>query len=785
MIRILRPLGLALLAFLFGLLPALRLTPEPLPFVALTLVLTVAGLTGLRRRWGAAAESALLLAGFAAAGAAAGSFAAVAAERDCRGWIPDGATVRAVGVLGAGIVGQGGPGLSRPAILPLEHAVVTTRAGVECQGAIRIRPGAEELPAPAGTRVEVTGEWVRAGGRVVPDAWPAEPFFSGFLIADGVRRVEGDVPATPLLGMRGATESAIRALFPGHAPLAEALLLGRRERLDPAISERFARSGLIHLLAISGSHVGLFAAMLLILGTAARLSRTRVAWLCILIVAVYLAMIGAPASAVRSGIMLSLALLAVVLQRPAAAVPLMAAAALVILAWSPATVLDAGFQLSFAGVIGIVVARRAVLDAMPGRLLRRPLVRPLVESVTISVAAFIATAPFVAHHFGQIAPIAILANLVAAPAMALALCGVVGAVAIYPLAPPLARLIADGASVALDLLDRTATLAAGIPLGHLQVPRPDWLAWLAAAAVAWVAWRAAAASRAPVRRGVAAGTTVALLIAWPALVRGDRGALEIHFLDVGQGDAIAIRTPADRWILVDAGPRSATYDAGARRVLPFLHAHRVARLEALILTHPDLDHVGGAPAVLRALAVGAVIEPGLAVGKEVYAELLGVVAERGIPWRAARAGQRVMIDGVELSFLWPDSTFLDAKAEANQISAVVLVRFGDFEALLTGDISQEVERRLVALHGTGLRAEVLKAGHHGSATSTGPELLAAVGPELTVITVGRRNRYGHPSPDVMRRLEGFGIRIARTDRDGTVTVRASAGPGGRWTRVEP
>lgn len=784
MIRTLRPLGISLLAFLAGLLPALRLTPEPLPFVALALALAAAALAGWRQRHGPAAGAAVILAGLAAAGAAAGGYAAVASERDCRVWIPDGITLRAEGVLGAGIAGAAGPGLAGPALLPLERAVVTSNDGVECRGAIRVRVGMDGGDAPAGTRVVLRGEWVRAGSRVVADPWPADPFYAGFLAADRINRVE-DGPASPLLALRGATESALRELFPRHAPLTEALLLGRRERLDPAISERFARSGLIHLLAISGSHVGLFAAMLLVIGTAARLSRTRVAWLCIVIVAVYLAMIGAPASAVRSGIMLSLALLAVVLQRPAAAVPMMAAAALVILAWSPATVLDVGFQLSFAGVIGIVVARRAVLDAIPGRVLRRPLVRPLVESITISAAAFTATAPIVAHHFGQIAPVAILANLVAAPATALALCGVVGAVAVYPLAPPLAGLIADGATVALEVLDRTAGIAADLPLGHLAVPRPDWFAWTGAAAVAVLAWRAAARSRATVRRGVAVGTAVALLIAWPALARTDRGVLEIHFLDVGQGDAIAIRTPGDRWILVDAGPRSITYDAGARRILPFLHAHRVTRLEALILTHPDLDHVGGAPAILRGIPVGAVIEPGLAVGKELYAELLALVAERSIPWRGARAGQRIVLDGVELSFLWPDSAFLDAKPEANQISAVVLVRFADFEALLTGDIGEDVERRLVAIHGPGLRAEVLKAGHHGSSTSSSPELLAAVGPELTVIPVGRRNRYGHPSPEVIRRLAATGTRIARTDRDGTVTVRAIAGPGGGWMRIEP
>lgn len=797
MTRLLRPLGLSLLAFLAGLLPALRYAPDP--HLVVTAALIVGVLVTIRTRAGretgdgrgprdgrggrAAGPLAFGLC-LALAGAAAGAWGARDAAGDCRAAIPEGTAARAEGVLGAGTARPDAGGMVP--ILPLEHATLKAVGGAaSCAAPIRVRLGDGVPPAPAGSRIEIEGEWVKAGGRVVPTGWPGNPFYAGYLAADTILRLEPPSAArNPLLAMRGRTETALRRLLPRHAPLAEALILGRRERLDPAMEERFTRSGLVHLLAISGSHVGLFAAMLLIFGAAARLSRTRVAWLCIVVVAWYLAMIGAPASAVRSGIMLSLALLALILQRPAAAVPVMAAAALAILALSPRTVLNPGFQLSFAGVIGILVARRVVLGRIPRDLLRRPLVRPLVESITISAAAFASTAPIVAHHFGQIAPVAILANLVAAPATALALSGIVGALAIYPIAPPVAHLLADGASVALDVLDGSASIAARVPLGHIPVPRPDWLAWLFAVAVAALAWHSAPRFHRRARRVIASGAAVALLIAWPALARGERGLLELHFLDVGQGDAIALRTPGDRWVLVDAGPRGRTYDAGARRVLPFLHAHRVKRLEALILTHPDADHIGGAPAVLRGIPVAAIIDPGLPVGKELYAEVLAAVQERGIDWRSARVGHVLRLDGVELTFLWPEPSFLDASSEANDISAVVLVRYGEFEALLTGDVSVAVERRLVELHGDGLAAEILKAGHHGSSTSTSAELLEAVDPELVVITVGRRNRYGHPAPGVVSRIRAGGIEIARTDRDGTVTIRAFAGLGGPWDRIE-
>jgi competence protein ComEC len=139
-----------------------------------------------------------------------------------------------------------------------------------------------------------------------------------------------------------------------------------------------------------------------------------------------------------------------------------------------------------------------------------------------------------------------------------------------------------------------------------------------------------------VRALAAAGTAGAFVLFWPLLSTHGKTELELHFLDVGQGDAIAIRTPADRWVLVDAGPRDDRYDAGARRVLPFLRAHGVRRLEAMVLTHPHADHIGGAATVLRAMPVGRLIDPGKAVGSPIYLETLRAAEEHGVPYALAR-----------------------------------------------------------------------------------------------------------------------------------------------------
>jgi competence protein ComEC len=178
-----------------------------------------------------------------------------------------------------------------------------------------------------------------------------------------------------------------------------------------------------------------------------------------------------------------------------------------------------------------------------------------------------------------------------------------------------------------------------------------------------------------------------------------------------------------------------------------------------------------------------VIEPGHAVGSSKYLELLHAIEETGAVWIAGRSGRSITMDGVSLDLLWPDPETLDGVTDANQISVVVRLRFGDFVALLTGDAGAEVEHLLLDRHPDALRAQVLKAGHHGSSTSTAVEFLAAVDPELVIVSAARRNRYGHPSPSVLRRVEDAGIELARTDRDGTVSLRVRPEMTSRWERI--
>ncbi|HSJ05883.1 MAG TPA: ComEC/Rec2 family competence protein [Longimicrobiales bacterium] len=275
-------------------------------------------------------------------------------------------------------------------------------------------------------------------------------------------------------------------------------------------------------------------------------------------------------------------------------------------------------------------------------------------------------------------------------------------------------------------------------------------------------------------RTLAAAATAIAVVAWAPLLRPRDGSLAIHAIDVGQGDAFAVRTPRGRWILVDAGPRTMHTDAGRDRVVPFLLRGGARRVDALVLTHPDGDHIGGAAAVLDAFDVGLVIDPGLPAGKDMFIDLLAAARRGGQRWIAAREGIRFTVDGVEFSVLHPFSQ-VDGAGIANDLSVVLRMEYGAFAALFLGDAPMAVEDILVSRHGDGLRADVLKVGHHGSATSTGEALLASARPAIALVSAGRRNRYGHPAPGVLHRLARHEVRVLRTDELGNITVRVTAG----------
>ena len=562
---------------------------------------------------------------------------------------------------------------------------------------------------------------------------------------------------------RARATRAVDAVFPADAPLARALLVADTRELSPEIRDRYAAAGLAHMLSISGLHVGIIAVALEIVFQLAHLARRTATIASIVVVAVYVALIGAPEAAVRSAAMLGAVGVSRLLQRPTSPWAMLAIGAAAPLV-SPRAVLEIGYQLSVIGVAGLIGAGALVRRAVPRRIAGWR--RTLLAGLIVSTVATIVSAPLVAWTFGRISLVGPLTNLLAAPLMAVAQPMLFLGLLIAP-ARPIALLVADAAHPLLAGFDAIAAAGAAIPGGWMTVSPTLTSALLAA--VASVALIVACVSRFPGRPLLVGGAAVVAMISSGFAPTGS-GLTELHMIDVGQGDAIGIRTPHGSWILVDAGRAWHGGDAGRSVVLPYL-ARRRGGLVAFILSHPHTDHVGGASSVIAAMHPAHYFDAAFAGDADAYRASLVEARKAGTAWARVHPDDSLAVDGVMLRFLAPDSSWTAGLSDPNLASTIVLVRVGAVRILLVGDAERPEEDWLVARYGDSLRADVLKVGHHGSSTSSGGAFLDAVRPRLALVSVGLGNSYGHPSADVMATLAARGAQVLRTDRLGTIVVR--------------
>jgi len=561
---------------------------------------------------------------------------------------------------------------------------------------------------------------------------------------------------------RSSATEAVDRVFPMDAPLARALLVADMRELSPEIRDRYAAAGLAHMLSISGLHVGIIALALEILFQLLHLARRTATMASILVVAVYVALIGAPQAAVRSAAMLAVLGATRLLQRPTSPWAMLAIGAAAPL-FSPRSVLDVGYQLSVIGVAALIAGGHLVRRMLPRRIdgWRRTLLAGLI----ISTVATIVSAPLVAWTFGRISLVGPITNLLAEPLMVLAQPMLFLGLLLAPFAP-LASIIGDAAHPLLVGFDAIALAGSSIP-GAWMVVTPTLPAALLAA-VASVSLIVACVSRFP-GTAMLVGSAAVVALVWSGLAPAGSGLTEIHMLDVGQGDAIGVRTPHGSWVLIDAGRAWLGGDAGRSVVVPYLSRQR-GPLVAFILSHPHTDHVGGASTVIAALHPARYFDAAFAGDANAYRASLVRAREAGTAWQRVHPGDSLVVDDIVFRFLGPDSAWTAGLSDPNLASTIVLVRAGAVRALLVGDAEQPEEDWLVARYGDSLHAQVLKVGHHGSSTSSSSPFLDAVHPEIALVSVGLGNSYGHPSPAVMANLAARGAQVLRTDRLGTIVV---------------
>jgi competence protein ComEC len=597
--------------------------------------------------------------------------------------------------------------------------------------------------------------------------------------------VEVQAPGTWRHERAADLRAHVRATLAAHvrprdataAAIATAILIGDRSDLDPVLEKRLQIAGTYHVIAISGGNIAVLTAILLGL---ARLFRVAV-WLggplVALLLVLHAGLVGGGASVTRATTMAVIYLGLRVVDQSAWSLNALAAAVVCLVLARPLAVVDPGLVLSVGATAAIIVLATRVATDRRGSVWRRA----ALAVVAASLATELVLLPFSATLFNRVTVAGLVLNLAAVPLMAVVQVAASFTVLAHSVAPASASAFGLVTAWAAGGLAASATLVEWLPWLALRMPAPA--AWVAASYLVGLAGVVAGPhlptlsrrwSRALGRGSVVVACVCAIWIVvapstwrWPWRVDG---WLRVVALDVGQGDATLVEFPnGARW-LVDAGglPGSVAFDIGERVVAPSLWARGTGRLDALVLTHGDPDHVGGATAVIADFAPS--IFDGVPVpGHLPLRRLQDHARARHRPWGRLVRGELWTIGGAHVRVWHPPPPDWERQRVRNDDSIVIELRYGDVSIVLPGDISAEVEGT-VAPEIPPAPRRVLKAAHHGSATSTGDAWLDALRPEVVVFSCGRENRYGHPAPAVLGRLRERGTKLFRTDEDGQVVV---------------
>jgi len=613
---------------------------------------------------------------------------------------------------------------------------------------------------------------------------------------------EGLKPLQWIYSLRERLSTSLaRALPEPQGSLAQGILLGLRSNIPDSLNQAFSRTGTAHILAISGLNISIVIAILLSLGILVfGRQRSIYIWLALGVIWLYTLLAGMNPPVIRAAIMGSLFLIAEYLGRQGSAIIALAFAAAVMVGIQPQLLWSVSFQLSFLAMAGLIFfypyfqtwGRKGVARLFKNREKIVPTASIITDGFASTLAAIVAVGPLIAYNFGVVSLVGPPATFFSLPALP-AIIVTTALVAFAGLfAPLMAQILGWLAWLFLSYFLSVVQGFDALPFSSFQVATiSTWHIWgyyaILAGVIALLNYRnqladfssrltsgiKKAAQGIPKPRlgfstkWLVLPLLIVAILVWSVALTMPDDKLHVSFLDVGQGDAILIQTPNGQDILIDGGPDSQKVNLELSKKLPFWDR----TIDFVVCTHSQADHITGLVEVLQRYKVKQVLEPGVSYNSSIYQEWCNLVEEKQIKRDKAQAGQEIDLgNGIKLEVLNPPASLWEGTSDDVDNNGVVLrLSWGKVSFLFTADIREEVEFALIGQR-ANLKSTVLKVSHHGSKTSTSQQFLAAVDPEVAVISVGEDNPFGHPSPEVLERLiDRVGEdNVYRTDEDGTI-----------------
>lgn len=568
--------------------------------------------------------------------------------------------------------------------------------------------------------------------------------------------------------VRNNIKKIMYKLLPKDArELAVGMMIGDKDELDTNITEKFKNSNLTHMLAVSGAHISY-----VILGLNLMLKKTSNRFRKIFIICFLIFFVGVTdftPSVQRASIMAILLLISTMLYRSQDTYTSIAFSGLVILIINPYSFLDIGFQLSFGGTIGIVL--------MYNNLIKRfktngKLKGYIVSSICVSVCANLIIIPIIAFNFNTVSLTFWISNLLAGPFLGviiiLGFCVYLLSFVIFPVA----KIISIPLKYLIYTLLVIVKYCSKIPFSSITIRTPYIFEILIYYIVLYLVFNYAKIK--PYFKKLVVVIMIVILITNSCIYIQNHGKMIIYFIDVGQGDSTLIRTAKNKTILIDGGgSENSSFDVGEKTLLPYLLDRKITVLDYVVISHFDTDHCGGILYLMEHIKVKNIIISKQGKESSNYNKFKNIVLDKGISVIFVKKGDKIKIDNeTYMDILFPGNNFISDNI-LNNNSIVTKICYNNFSILFTGDVEEIAENEICREYNTTdkLKANILKVAHHGSKTSSTAEFIKMVKPQIALIGVGEKNKFGHPNDGVIQRLKNMNTKIYRTDKMGEIEIQ--------------